>query len=134
MWTVSKFTQKSYDSILDTFDHFTLTMGLKINYDKTLVLQIGLMEKSDPKLYSHKPIIWTDEPLKIPGVWIYTDIQKVMKMNFDVLFEKLYLVTKDWQHRSLMVLGRILIANTLLTSLFQYKLLCLLSPFTICNC
>ena len=54
------------------------------------------MEQSDAKLYSCKPIIWTDEPLKILGVWIYTDIQKAMKMNFDVIFQKLYLVTKDW--------------------------------------
>ena len=61
----SKFTQKSYNSILDTFDHFTHTTGLKINYDKTLLLQIGSMEKSNAKLYSCKPIIWTDESLKI---------------------------------------------------------------------
>ena len=83
VWTVSKFTQKSYDSILDIFDHFALTTGLKMKYDKSLVLQIGSMEKLDAKLYSCKPIIWTDEPLEILGIWIYTDIQKVMKMNFD---------------------------------------------------
>ena len=86
------------------------------------------MEESDAKLYLSKPIIWTEEPLKILGVWIYTDIQKVMKVNFDAIVKKLYNVTKDWQHRSLMVLGRILIADTLLTSKFQYKLWCLLSP------
>ena len=45
VWTVSKFTQKSHNSIPGTFDHFALTTGLKVNYDKTLVLWIGLMEK-----------------------------------------------------------------------------------------
>ena len=45
-------------------------------------------------------------------------------------FSRNSLVTKDWWHRSFMVLARIPIANTLLTSQFQYKLLCLLSPPT----
>ena len=33
--------------------------------------------------------------MKILGIWIYTDIQNVMKMNSEAIFKKLYLVTKD---------------------------------------
>ena len=93
VWTVSKFTQKS---TIVSLLHYSLTMGLKMNYDKILVLQISLMDKLDAKLYSCNPIIWTDELLNILGIWIYTDIQKSMKRNFEANFETLYLVTKDY--------------------------------------
>ena len=44
IWVSIKYGQTSYDELLNTFQDFTHFSGLKINYDKTQVLQIGSLQ------------------------------------------------------------------------------------------
>ena len=56
---------------------FTKFSGLTINYDKSVTKIIGPVEKADAKLYSLKPLHWSDGPIQLLGVTINNDISRI---------------------------------------------------------
>ena len=78
IWASILNEQHVFDALLDTFDHFREFSGLKINYDKTQILRIGSLRKSDAKLRTQKPTNWTRKA-KILGIDIHTDVSEMIK-------------------------------------------------------
>ena len=101
--------------------------GLNNNYDKTQVLRIGSLKDSDAQLITQKPLSWVKE-ITVLGVKFTATTQEMPELNYEVVLNKLEGAIVNWTNRSLTILGKILVLNTLLASQFVYKFLCLHSP------
>ena len=123
------FCQETLDTIIATLDKFYLISGLKVNYDKTEVLRIGSMKNSLAKLYTQKPLRWTQDPMTILGIKIVTD-DSLISINFEPLIQKVKTLMFFWQQRDLTWYGKITIIKSLLASQFVYRMLVLPTPDT----
>ena len=110
---------------LSLFEQFA---GLKVNYDKTEVMRIGSLKDSKAQFYSDFSLHWSEGPVTILGILVDPDAVKMAKVNYEQLLTKIETVTKIWSKRSLTLLGRILIVNTLIIPTLTYRLQVLKSP------
>ena len=128
LWAAIMATQGSLDELMKIFDTFAKLSGLSINLEKTQVLRIGnLKNKGEFKLKTEKPLIWTDR-MKVLGVTISANKEKMLKENYNNLVEKMKKVLNPWTARSLSLAGKVTIVNSLILSQATYKFLCLDSP------
>ena len=128
LWTATKLSQQSFDAQLQIFDEFHKFTGLAINYNKTEVMRIGASEGSNAKLYSKLPLIWSDGPIKVLGIHFVPTTQKTVDYNYKSKLEKIENIFKLWSYRSLSLVGKILVINTLAIAQMIYCLQCLPSP------
>ena len=104
---------------------FEVFSGLEINYEKTSVYRMGSLRYSDAELYCQESMTWTNEPVTVLGVQIETDVQQSLELNYNNIIQKCTEICKSWEHRNLSILGKILIVNTLIMSLFVHKMMVL---------
>ena len=109
-------------------EKFTKFSGLVINFEKTTAVKLGPFKKSDAKFYTMKELAWTDDPVKILGIWFHPDPLVMEEMNFFRKLNKVETILKTWSHCSSTILGKILIVNTLANSQLTYQLAALPTP------
>ena len=126
--SISRFTKRSLNAIFRAFDHFERVTGLKINYDKTEILRIGSLRDTEAKIYTQKPVNWTNEPLLILGIYVTQSKADLFEENFPQLLVKLQNMCKLWTMRDLTIYGKVLITKSLLISQLVYKLSILPTP------
>ena len=119
------YDEESFNQLLNTLETFEKISGLEINYEKTNVYRVGSIRKSNAKFYSRNKLIWTNDSVKILGITIDHDMEKCMSKNYDSLIDKAESIMNAWAHRNLSLIGRIQVVNTLVLSLFVYRLLVL---------
>ena len=59
IWIITKFSQDSYNAVIQVFERYRKSSGLKINYDKTEVVRLGAMRFSNAMLYSTFNLKWS---------------------------------------------------------------------------
>ena len=124
----SLFTQNSLDNILQGIEIFGRNTGFAVNYDKTKIYRVGSLKNSDATLYTQREIAWTNEPINVLGIWICHDEEMSIKLNYEPLIDKTKQILESWENWSLSLIGKILVVNTMVASLFVYKMLVLPSP------
>ena len=117
-----EFNQQSWQAVMNTLTSFEQISGMKVNYDKTTVYRLGSIRNTDAKFYSEKKVKWTNEPVNILGCWVTHDKEENMRLNLDPIFQKAENILNLWYHRNLSLFGKILVINSLVTSLFTYRL------------
>ena len=127
LWASIKGSQESLDALIAKFDDFALVSGLQVNYDKTQVLRIGSLAKSDAKFYSQKPLQWSTT-IRVLGIDISADKQYMHESNYEKLIQIMSKVLDPWKGRTLTIMGKILIINSLLASQTVYKFMVLNLP------
>ena len=116
----SEFEQKSLDAIIDVLDDFQMHSGLTVNYDKTSIYRIGSMKSSNARLYTTKPLAWTNEGITVLGTRItHKDITKI---NYDPIMDKISSTLSKWSSRDISLIGKVKIINTLIASLFVHQM------------
>ena len=118
---------ESLNEVLKTLDTFQIISGLKVNYDKTEIMRIGSLKNSQARLYTQKPLRWTQDPVTILGIKIALD-DSIIQMNFQPLINKAKSLIYLWQQRDLTWFGKVTVINSLLASQFIYRLSVLPSP------
>ena len=118
----SPYEQENLNNILAVFDKFYHNSGFHLNYDKTMIYQLGSLRNTNAKLYTQKPISWTNDPMNILGIIITDDHDKLIELNYAPLLPKIKLILDRWRRRPLSLMGKICIVNTLIASLFIYKI------------
>ena len=114
-----KFEQITLEEVIKTFSHIEGNTGLTISYEKTQIYRIGSLANSDTKLYTNKPIIWTNKPFTL--LRIEVDNAESTQNNYDKVICSLEDTVETWGKRKLTLTGKSLIVNTLCESLFVYK-------------
>ena len=99
---------RSVKKMLDTLKDFGKASGLKINTDKTEIMQVG---KTRPLERTCLNLKWVKE-MKITGIWFTYDYQRKMQLNFDKEISKLKCEFQLWRQRNLSLIGKIQIIKT----------------------
>ena len=113
-------TKKNIDNIFDTLNHFNKNSGCKINYEKTTMYRIGKKNNSIAGIYT-RGMSLVDDKVNVLGVWI-TEKTKLIEKNYEPLVAKTKATLNCWKGRGLDLIGKILIINSLIGSLFVYKM------------
>ena len=114
---------KSVTYAFNVIDDFCRQSGFRINYDKTTILRIGSIKKSNAKFYTKKNVAWVEQ-MNILGVEISAicDKKLLQKINYDKITRKIEGILSAWRARNLSLIGKVLIINSLVGSLFVYKM------------
>ena len=121
----SEAEENSIKAIFQSFDFVFHQTGLKINYDKTTIYRIGSLRFSNARMYtiSNKEINWTNQDINVLGVDICHD--NILEKNYLKFIDKSKAVCSSWANRGLSLIGRITVINSLIASLFVYKMMVL---------
>ena len=114
--------QKSLDTVFMVLERFRQLTGFTLNYDKTTIFRIGSAAKSNSMLFMQKAVTWTSDPINVLGVKITTDETQVEQINYHDIIEKMKSILLKWSKRSMSLFAKIIIVNTLIASLFVYKM------------
>ena len=126
------FCPQTLNEIINTFQKFESLSGLKVNYDKTEILRIGSLKDSDAELYTIKPLKWSDGPIKILGIFLTTNNEDLLSLNYQPLIDKIVNLVKLWSRRHLTIYGKVQIIKSILISQLVYRLSVLPSPDLKC--
>ena len=110
------------NGVINTLDIIEKNVGLKVNCDKTKLYRIGSMANLNATVYTIKQFTWTNEPVEILGILVGNDVEAITDINYQQVISKAEAVLQLWTHRGLTPMGKILVVNTLVASLFVYKL------------
>ena len=89
---------------------------------KKTVYRMGSIRNSNAKIYSEKKLAWIDTPVNILGVQICHDMKQMMKINFEELICKSGTILQNWKRRNPSLIGKVQVINTLVASLFVYRM------------
>ena len=117
-----KFKQECWSATIGTLTDFEEISGLKVNYDKTSVYRLGSIRDTNAKFFSARKIHWNSGPVNILGVTVSYDRQEMWECNIDPLIQKARQRLLPWHIRNLSLRGKIEILNSLVSSLFNYRL------------
>ena len=117
-----KFEQIEIDTFCTTLEEVETNMGLKVSYEKTTLYRIGSLYDTNAKLYTTKNFNWSDQPISTLGMHIACDNSYVVE-NYQAIKTKLIQTTSNWYNKSLTLMGKVVVINTLMSSLFVYKML-----------
>ena len=95
--------------------------GLQISYEKTTVYRIGSIKNSDAMFVTQKQLKWTSGDLDVLGVTI-SNSEKQSSGVYDSCLDKVQSVAALWYHRNFSLIGKIMIINALMASVFVYKM------------
>ena len=101
--------------------HVENSTGLKISYDKTCVYRVGSLRNTDVIIYTLKQLKWSDDDIEMLGITIANAPVQSNK-SFDTTIDKMLNVMNLWHNRQLTITGKIILINTLMASLFTYKM------------
>ena len=115
--------QSCVKALFDVLDRFRTMTGCTVNYDKTSVYRVGSLRNTQAKCYTERKLFWTNDSINILGVWVGP--ANTQKCNYEELISKANNILDTLKRRNLSLLGKISIINTLVSSLFNYKLMVL---------
>ena len=119
----SEASKSSVEAVFKTLDWYYFQTGLEINYDKTTVYRIGSLRTSQAKLYTQKNVRWSSEDITVLGVNVSHD--NMLLSNYEPLLDKTKKCLGNWTNRGLSLMGKITVVNTLVASLYVYKMMVL---------
>ena len=119
------YKQESLARVMQHLERFKMQSGFCVSYEKTNIYRIGSLKGSKAELYTHPQIRWTSDPISVLGIKITSDDEEAIRLNYDPIMDKMKGIFKSWSNRSLSLMGKILVVNTLVASLFVHKMMVL---------
>ena len=115
-------TDASFQRVLTHLENFQKITGCVVNYDKTTVYRIGSLQSSCAKFYSETELNWTEKDINVLGIEVSNDINTCTEANYQKVISKAKATMKCWKDRSLSLIGKVLLINSLISSLFVYPM------------
>ena len=110
------------NGVTDTLGQIQDHTGLTVNYEKTTVTRLGTLSNTDFKVITKQTLVWSNNPLNVLGVIASEDLNTRTEQNFLPLIPKVENVLNIWRCRQLTLTGKVLVVNTLVESLFVYRM------------
>ena len=111
--------------LFDILEAFHKQTGFTVNYEKTTIYRIGSVKNSDAKYYTAKDLNWTNEPISVLGIDVHETDEKSSELNYEKIVKNAAGILKRWGNRSLSLIGKVLVINTMIASLFVYPMMAL---------
>ena len=102
-------------SILQKYQYNT---GFKLNFEKSNLLRIGVWRNTDIIIETTQQLCWTNGKINVLGIDINTDCDN----SYTGFLEKIQVITEDWRNKGLSLIGKTIVLNTLVGSLFVCKM------------
>ena len=115
--------ESSIKAIYSKLEAFRQQSGFTVSYDKTTMYRIGSLRHSDAQLYNMSEFIWSNKDINVLGVTIAHE--DLVQKNYQEIIEKTSRTLKAWNNRGLSLHGKVQVVNTLVASLFVYKMMVL---------
>ena len=116
-------SEKSIRAILEELDKFKYQSGFTVSYDKTTLYRIGSLRHSSAQLYNMSQYSWSNQDINVLGVVIAHE--DIVQKNYEPILGKVQSVLKSWQNRGISLLAKVQVVNTMVASLFVYKMMVL---------
>ena len=121
IWSLYK--EESINAVIEELKKFRKSTGLKVNYEKSTIYRVGSLRNEDKKLKLDKPFKWASGRVDTLGLVVnIQDLQSCDDDNYDKILEKMASTLNLWKSRGMSLLGKIEIVNSLIGSLFVYKM------------
>ena len=115
--------EKSIRAIHGELERFRYQSGFTVSYEKTTLYRIGSLKHSDAEMYSISDYKWTNQDISVLGVTIAHD--DILQKNYHSITKKVSNTLNAWNNRGLSLIGKVQVVNTLIASLFVYKMMVL---------
>ena len=116
----SVYMKASLQAIINCLKEFYVNTGLKVNFEKSTVFRAGNCNNLPNRLPVDTNLKWAEDKLNVLGVLVA--LSDVIVENYQSTLKKAEALMKVWKARRLSLLGKVNVANTLITSLFVYKM------------
>ena len=117
--------ESSLNATLDTFNKFAQSTGCALNYEKTSVYRIGSLRNSKALFYTASKLHWEENRISVLGIEVSNNDQKDLINNYSHITEKAKAVLRSWRRRTLSLIGKISVINTLVIPLFIHSMMVL---------
>lgn len=118
--------KESLDALISSLERFSSYSGLRLNYEKSSIVQIG--RKSTPLTECYR--IPVSQSTKILGIWFskYRSEEQHYAWNYSPILDNMRKTCMTWSNRSLSLKGKITVFNTLTGSQIQYVCMNTVTP------
>ena len=123
-----KHEEESIRSCMRTLTEFEWLSGLKVNKEKTKVVQLGGARDGRIKLCADLKLIWTNEFTALGITYNVSNLKNITDLNIEVKLKEINSLILAWSGRNITPLGRITITKSLLISKITHILLSLPTP------
>ena len=117
------YNEISLNAVIDTLQYIETNTGLTISYDKTTVYRIGSLRNSNAKFITKKPLQWSDGDIPLLGAIIQNRVETNYEKEYDDVVNKMDETLSSWYVRTLTIMGKSTVVNTLIGSLFVYRMM-----------
>ena len=115
--------EKSIREIINELKAFQKQSGFTVSYEKTTLYRIGSLRHSDAQMYDMSTFAWSNRDINVLGVTIAHE--DLVEKNYQTIIQKVDSTLKAWYNRGLSLMGKVQVVNTLVASLFVYKMMVL---------
>ena len=123
-----KYEEESIRNCMRTLTEFEWLSGLKVNKEKTKVVQFGGARDGRIKLCADLKLIWTNEFTALGITYNVLNIKNITDLNIEFKLKEINSLISAWSSRNITPLGRITITKSLLISNITHILLSLPTP------
>ena len=115
--------EKSLKAIHEELEKFKWQSGFTVSYEKTTIYRIGSLRHSNAQLYDMNQFTWSNQDINVLGITIAHE--EILDKNYQQMVKKTEGILNSWTNRGLSLIGKIQVVNTLVASLFVYKMMVL---------
>ena len=120
---VSEFTQESIEEIILELEKFQKSTGLTVNYEKSKIYKVGAARHSTWKIKLSRKFQWSNNSIDFLGIIVNIDrLNELEEENYAQLIEQANNILKSWHNRRMSLCGKIQIVNSLVASIFIYRM------------
>ena len=116
-------SESSLRAIFEELNSFYYQSGFKVSYDKTTLYRIGSLRHSKAQMFNLTEYAWSNNDICVLGVTIAH--HDIVSKNYEDIVVKAKKILDAWFQRGLSLIGKVQVVNTLIASLFVYKMMVL---------
>ena len=117
-----QYNEKNIRTTFRILQDFEKASGLRLNMNKTEILKLGPISRTDGKLCPEFNINWKTDFVRLLGIFLCNDVMDMYKMNFEHKFDVSKTVVNIWHQRNLTMYGKGLIVKTFILSQWMYQI------------
>ena len=121
-------SSKSLNSTLDVLFEYSKFSGLKVNFEKTHAVWIGINKYSTSSIKTRWKLSWGKTEFKLLGINFHVNLESMQGINFNEKIQKIRSLIKLWKMRYLTPLGKITVIKSLLLPILNHLFISLPNP------
>ena len=107
---------------------YTKFSGLRVNFDKTHAVWIGLIKYSTGKIKTRWKLPWGKTNFKLYGIFFHINLDEIQRIDFTDKKQNIKSIIQLWKRRYLTPLGKITVIKTLLLPILNHLFISIPNP------